>query len=694
MTTTNTPAVIPTSVRWLFTAKDGRVMRKSSHNSSLGALKQALLSRVLLHGGRAPAVKSKGFNAQSRDSRSVRMNVDNATSGRVFATALMDSGDNVPLDEDTWTSLVVREGGREGGATAVAALAPARGDIPNEKSRRGGSIPQRFFCEYRLKPSGSKGTSASMGTDACGTGGVATTPVQPTHTSMTTYVLVSRGLLRDVSRTLDDQEQVQNGERSPSDEAGSGLHAISEERLASRVKAVNEQVEGNLRRIVEWVQEVQRVRVLSMSATFVVVPSAANSCSHTPGVWLEQGVHVRIVPNGTKAAASPGEANCFAPIAEPLGEQGMLPQRPPERHEAKSLTKTLSANLDAGGAEQAKRCQPKSQSPRKGDGDAQSKMKEEGDFKATTRVGVDNRTVAATDAIESDTSAPPAASSSKATASPAKLSTAEMLAVAADAVLSACEASPTASPFPQRDTDSVAVDANTIHPRTVAVSQQFHGQPLSAIGVGPEAKSAGIRGSSDPLPSSLEKCGGDFCCYNAVSSARGGGTSGLSEDPPSSEKEVSQGDLDGGSGSSTREDGASRAQQIPTTGEPNWADIDVCDDPDGAGLLELVSKQRQVLSSSGGRDPAVARKDPGMTFSMTFKSIGLARLEAEKGRDAHWGEALRKHWREGSARKASGGLENLSAALVYREVRHTTASHGEEKEVSWHAPSTVQSLRK
>ncbi|CAM9378085.1 unnamed protein product, partial [Ascophyllum nodosum] len=43
------PEAIPTLSRWIFTAKDGRVMKKTTSNTSVGALKQALLGRAL-HG--------------------------------------------------------------------------------------------------------------------------------------------------------------------------------------------------------------------------------------------------------------------------------------------------------------------------------------------------------------------------------------------------------------------------------------------------------------------------------------------------------------------------------------------------------------------------------------------------------------------------------------------------------------------
>ncbi|CAM9729470.1 unnamed protein product, partial [Ectocarpus sp. 4 AP-2014] len=54
-------------------------------------------------------------------------------------------------------------------------------------------------------------------------------------------------------------------------------------------------------------------------------------------------------------------------------------------------------------------------------------------------------------------------------------------------------------------------------------------------------------------------------------------------------------------------------------------------------------------------------------FALTFKSVGLARAEAKQGLDVYWGEALRTCWREGNGRGARG-LEELSPALVYREV--------------------------
>lgn len=243
--------IATTLSRWIFTAKDGRVVKKSSINTSVGALKQVLLGRVL-----------RSIPNDGRGSR-----VAGNTPGQVFANALLKSGKSVQLDEEAWASLIVRGGLQGGGIAAVTAM------VPNNDSmglRRGSR--QRVICEYRVAVDHSDANNVDHSS------------AKPLHAYIQTYVVVSSSLLRQTN----GQNQVcSKNDDSMADKAYVGG------RLLSKSKPMNREVGAKMGRIVHWVQEVRRVYVLAMTATFIVLPSDGNS---SPMAWLERALDIRIVP--------------------------------------------------------------------------------------------------------------------------------------------------------------------------------------------------------------------------------------------------------------------------------------------------------------------------------------------------------------------------------------------------------------
>ena len=613
-------------MRWLFTAKNGQIMKKSSHNTSLGALKQALLDRALLRRG-----SSEGKSISAYPTNGPHSSNSSVAGGCVFATALLRSGESVPLNEDSWTALVVREGGREGGAVAVIALAPTGGGQGVETSRRGGATPQRFTCEYRAKLNNRR-TPLARAKSVAATGLAVTE--KPIEASMATYVLVARGLLRDAdgqqSEPRHDQDEEKHHARGEAIETGTSATAIVlDERLLSRAKATNREVEATLRAVVQWVQDTRGVYVLSMAATFIVVPPSGNSAGK-PQVWLEQALQVRMVhKNGTAPAPM------HAPIAEPP-RVGSVDRQDPV---AACHGEKFSEQEEGGTA-----CRPST----------------EGSDNAIVRVGTTKTTSAppapsASDAGGTATSLqrpplPPlpmttaSASADHLPGAGAQLkSTAEMLSAVADAVLSASQSPGTTAmqAQPLRSTDGAIVDAAQLQQDTVGGARGNWRRPLAAATV-------------------RVKCSGDFCAYY------GGGGEGPGPPERLPPKDTLLQDSTGTAVDSNRE-AASRDGKVEAG--VDWTDVGMSDGKSGAALLEVRNK-RQGPPLPGDTEPD--KDSRGMLFSLMFKSVGLARVEAKQGRDAYWGEDLRRCWRESGCR-AAGGLEELSPALIYQEVRLVSA---------------------
>eukprot|EP00903_Cladosiphon_okamuranus_P013945 g12971.t1 len=609
-------------MRWLFTAKNGRVKKKSSHNTSLGALKQALLGRALICRG-----SSKGKNARANPTN--ERHSSSATGGGVFATALLRSGESVPLDEDTWTALVVKQGGREGGAVAVTALAPAGGDSGIETSHRGGAAPQRFTCEYSAKLHNRRTTLARANPVAATDFAVTAKPIE---VSMATYVLVARGLLRDIdgrqSAPQHDQDEDKQAKGEAVETGTSAAETLLDERLLSRAKTTNREVEAKLRAVVHWVQETRIVYVLSMAATFIVVPSSGKAAGK-PGVWLEQALHVRMVPkNGSAHAPAPPPVSRHAPIAKP-------PRKAP--------TDT--------------------QDPVAARGEKNRSGREEGGAMSQPSAATFAEDTEPPGRTTSTASAPsaPSASDTENTPSPPELwplpplpiptgsdsvdelpetethpkSTNEILYAAADAVLSASQNSgtPEKQVRPLRAADGAVTDTGQLQQESVSGAREPSHRPFAAA-------------------TAHVKCSGDFCTYHG-NGREGPGSLGRSP-PKDSLQENSTSTVDPRSEAGSGE--------VKVEAGLDWTDISLSDDKSGAALLEVKNK-RQGLSVPGDSEPG---KDNGMLLSLTFKSVGLARVEAKQGRNAYWGEDLRRCWREGGCGSA-GGWEQLNPGSMYQE---------------------------
>lgn len=583
----------PTGIRWLFTAKDGRVMKKSSYNTNLGALKQAFLDRVLHRRGSSAA--------ERRDSRIAATH--GPAGGGIFATALLDSGESVPLDEDAWAVYVVKEGRRHAGAVAVTALAPATSDPVIEPSSRGRSTPQRFTCEYKaVKPDSSS--------TARGKGG-----------KSTTYVLVSPGLLHGTNANGQQGEDrgTAGGVEEGAATATAVMTTLPDERLVSNVKATNREIEARLGRIVQWVQEVRKVHVLSMAATFTVTPSS-KSTAGKPGVWLEQTLHVSMVPTDKKASALTAAAAkvlSLAPIVEPH-------RIPPTRTQPQPGSKEEHLVKD----ETAQQRFQQGSSP----GAVQTRQH--------TECGSPTSSSAEDVAVAKPTD---------------DMVPAGMMAPAAFGIGSTAPTSPSPS------LPTTATLSDTAYQRGTETQLKSTAQLLSAAA--DAVLSAGQTSAiltESVLPTVRHKCGGDFCCY------RYGGRGGPgSPEHSTRNKENTGGSRCSSNSNSTFDSREGTAAAAAGRAEVDWTDIGMSNGENGAALLEFQNKQKGLPSRE---NHVPEREEEETLLSLTMKSVGLARAEAKRGQNTYWGEELRGCWREGSRRVASG-LRESSPALMYREVR-------------------------
>lgn len=234
---------VPAIARWLFTAKDGRVLKKASNTASVATLKQSFLGRIL---DRAIGIDS-----------SLKAAPSNEGGGQPFAIALLGNGESVLVDEDAWKTLFPPPQ-KETGVIALLALAPVH-SLEGCHAHR-----QRLACEYRIKTK-----ELSESPDQA--------EVAASHQArMTTYVLMSPSLLRGVEK----------GVKKIRDKNVINFTTTRDEKLLrSRVNHANREVESKLRRIVRWVEEVRRVHVLCITAIFTVY--SASSGNGAPGAWLE-----------------------------------------------------------------------------------------------------------------------------------------------------------------------------------------------------------------------------------------------------------------------------------------------------------------------------------------------------------------------------------------------------------------------
>lgn len=546
----NTDAATALS-RWIFTARDGRVVKKSSINTSVGALKQALLGRVL-----------RGTPNDGRDSRAA-----GNTQGQFFANALLRSGKSMQLDEEAWASLIVGGGLQGGGIAAVTAM------VPNNDStgfRRGSR--QRVICEYRVAVGHSHAKNADYSS------------AKPLHASMQTYVVVSSSLLRQT----DGQNQLcEQNEDSVADKA------CVDGRLLSKSRPVNREVGAKMDRIVHWVQEVRRVYVLTMTAAFIMLPSAGNS---SPRAWLERALNIRIVPK-----KSPSETR--APIAgtsltpPKRSCQGPGDRKPRESQCAISIgqpEKSEDATSNSLGVTSSRQwCDPAYDNTSK-----------------TKSASASAPDVAGTPHAPSDSdnrkSKPDKLGSSSATSREIQ-STIEILSAATDTTPSTPET--TEESQLQRSDYIVQPHRDRVEKRSpVASSSHCHRPERSAAC--PDA----AHGS----------CVGDFCaCRDQSKPSR----------PEFTKRERSE------------------------TGEVVEMDWDDRNASSGNGTLLEISK-RLTPRNEETRNVAV--------YSLSFKSLGLARVEANEGRDLYWDESLRQYWKEG--RRGACGLQGVGPAPADGEV--------------------------
>lgn len=580
-------ATTRTIARWLFTAKDGRIMKKSANNASVGALKQALLGRVL-----------RGA-----------MDGDRGSAGRIFATALLTSGESVPLDEDAWASLIVGGGSGRDRVAAVTALFP--GD-PLE-SRRGSR--QRIACEYRTKGDSTVVPARTGSSFAV-----------PMHASTTTWIVVSPGLLREAEEAPKPQDQDQNLEKN----ALAGGGASSSGRLVSRVKSTNREVEAKLRGIVHWIQEVRRVHVLSMTAMFTVLPALG---AGAPGVWLEQALDVRVVPQEAKVVAAPIAGHHKIPPMEPHfqdyagGGQHSTAKLGPSGGGTDTERAGSSVNESQQSSETGVKTQKESERSEMArvETEMATQMKWSASVASCTPFsGKSSPTLVATSSAGSPTlenSIPTADLISTAVTASASVA-ATAAAAAAPNALFLVEDERTKSEQPQGGGGSVP------H-RGTSADLEF---PLTATADVRRQRGRSLVGATVSLHGhhARKKCAGDFCAFEAPS-----------ELPAQAQKrEKSGGDGKAGGGGV----------------ELDWTSISA--PKDGSALLEF---------SRPGSPAGLANQ--GGSFSLTFKSIGLARMEAERGQDGHWGEPLRKCWHDGVGRRTA--LEGLGPAEMYQEVSGT-----------------------
>lgn len=242
---------VPYIARWLFTAKDGRVRKKKEGTATMAALKQSLLSKALREAPQKRTPSGKSTDDAIR---------------QPFATALLSSGESLPVDDNSWTNLFSGKGqGVE--VVAVTALDPG---TPSESRRQ---HCQRLACEYKVKIDSSL-DSLSNGKQ-----------IFPTKASTKTHIVVSPSLLREGEQHSEEIHDVSSCKFST---------LKAETLLVSRANEANREAENNLRRIVRWVENIRHVRVLSMTALFAPFLSSQTGA---PRAWLERVVSISMQKN-------------------------------------------------------------------------------------------------------------------------------------------------------------------------------------------------------------------------------------------------------------------------------------------------------------------------------------------------------------------------------------------------------------
>lgn len=577
-------------------------MKKSSSNASLAALKQALLGKTI----RRAAFSDREI---CRDSK--RGISGAATVHRPLATALLSTGKCVLVDEYSWRSVlldgVVHE---EGGGEVIAITALDPGD--SLEIRRGPR--QRLMGEYRVKSDYTLSSSAG-GEEAFGA---------PAHAITKTYMLVASDLLRGADGVVGGQKtHAQSGGLRTTMELATKRTPNS--LLVSKAAATNKEVETKLRRIVQWVQEVRRVRILDMTALFIALPSSGTGA---PGVWLERVTSARVVRSEIPLPAPSAEMGTTtsprtvhdprnSPTTRVVDPTDVSPRNPqglrgmwiqPIETQQKSIS-SLDENVRIGVGG--------------GEGQGSSSKIDHIDDMTTSSC---NDKIADCGTNKDDASTPVPSCTHR--APPHRASVSEMLADAARSALSSGttgEGATTDVVCTVRTTGGHTNDAGG-SPTSIAATPF---QPTSATSPA-EAVRASYR---------ERRCAGDFCTCNV------GLLAPMKQQSPkqAAENSEDEGALDG--------DGCSGV---------DWTGIGLA--CEGDALLKIGKRKTQSLPTNLG----VSHND--LRLSIAKKSICLARMDASEGDDAHWGKDLRTFWKSRDT-KATGGLEELNPSLFHEEVR-------------------------
>lgn len=601
-------AALPTTpiiAQWLFTAKDGRVMKKSSTSASLAALKQSLLGKAL---------RGALSRSENRNSKTGMLSV---TVGRPFATAYLSSGETVLVDEKAWSKLIV-DGivhGEEGGdVIAVTAV------DPGDSLEFHGGLPQRLVGGYKLKTdyalSQSRGRETFKG---------------PPQATTRTYMLVASGLLRGGEGVDGQSQETQFGELRTT----AATKGATDGLLISRAKATNRELETKLRRIVQWVQEVRRVRVLSMNAIFTVLPSSGTGA---PGVWLERVISTRVMKSESAVPAPSVNMGLNTPL--PNAGQSKNPSSQDELGNVNSqgqsqLVSSPEMRVPSKESESREGLSPKdhpvdsarvhadiSEMGRKGSNEVDQvevldySVHDEATFN-------DNRCENV--ALPSVLNFRPSVS--------------HMLSDAVKFGLAAGTSNLKHS-LEGKEGGRDAAGSLTKKSTSWCRREQLSAKP-------PEALRTAFNNG----------CAGDFCgCQETVL---------LSLPMPKQPQQQQKKQLPPPPSLSSPKENAVNSEETKVVesserGQVDWTGI-------------RMSRERNVLLEVGQRRAlrsATRQQRDDLWYSISNESVCLARREASKGLNAFWGKSLHSFWREGG-RSTADGLGGLNPSVFYKEVRVT-----------------------
>lgn len=538
---------------------------------------------------------------------------DAVTVCRPLATALLSTGTSVLIDEHSWGSFIfhgVVHGGEGGDVIAITALDPC----DSLEIRRGPR--QRLMGEYRVKSDDTL-SSSTGGEEAFGA---------PAYAITRTYMLVASDLLRG-GRGVVGEQKVDAQPDGLQTTMGVATKRAPNSMLVSKAKATNKEVETKLRRIVQWVQEVRRVRILDMTALFIALPSSGTGA---PGVWLERVTSARVVRGESLLPAPSAEMGTTEsprtvrdlrdfPTRRVVGPTDVSPQNPQRSRETriqsnetqKKTTVPVDENVRIG---------------EDGDGEGQGNSAKKHHIHDVATSACNDKIA---DGVTNKDNASAPVPSCRHRAPPQQTSVSEML---ADAALSALSAG---TPGERVTTDMVG----TV--RTPGGYTKDVGESLASIAAAQYQQTSATSPAEAVRASYRERrCAGDFCSCDVGLLA------------PLKQQSPKQAAGDRGDGGAVDRDECSQV---------DWTGIDL--DCEGDALLKIGKRHAQCAPTNLG----VSHND--LRLSIAKRSICLARIDASKGRDAHWGDDLRTFWKNSRVAKAIGGLEGLNPSLLYEEVR-------------------------